>query len=54
LTVAAIALSLLVTAPATQAASWHLDPSFGKGGVAAVPGGQGTWSLLAPGPQGSL
>jgi uncharacterized delta-60 repeat protein len=53
-TLAALMLALLVTAPATQAASWHLDPSFGRGGVAPVPGGQGTWSLLAPGPQGSL
>ena len=53
-TLAALTLALLVTAPAAQAASWHLDTSFGKGGVAPVPGGQDTWSLLAPGPQGSL
>jgi uncharacterized delta-60 repeat protein len=56
----------LMAATGAWAASWHLDSSFGKRGVAGValreqgidslypagPGAQG--SLLAPGPQGSV
>jgi uncharacterized delta-60 repeat protein len=37
-----------------QAASWHLDSSFGRRGVARVPGGNDLWTALAPGPHGSL
>jgi uncharacterized delta-60 repeat protein len=38
---------------AAQAADWRLDSSFGAGGVERVAGGR-YWSLLAPGPQGSV
>jgi hypothetical protein len=67
--VGCLALALAVAGPpageSARAASWHLDPSFGKRGVAGLPVREGApllvspgpgdaGSLLAPGPQGSV
>lgn len=53
----AVALAMIYASvalcPAAQASPWHLQSSFGTGGVAALPAGY-TWSAIAPGPQGSL
>src|SRR5271168_107590 len=64
-----LALALAVAGPSAgesaRAASWHLDSSFGKLGVAGLPvresasfplslGPGDAGSLLAPGPQGSV
>jgi len=65
----ALALALALVGPSAgatvRAASWHLDASFGKRGVAGLPlresasfalslGPGDAGSLLAPGPQGSV
>jgi uncharacterized delta-60 repeat protein len=51
--VLALLASGLVVCSTAAAAAWHLQPSFGKRGVLALPA-RYTWSLLAPGPEGSL
>jgi hypothetical protein len=64
--VAALALAAAMSSMPVWAASWHLDSSFGKQGVAGLPVREGGYedfyapgpgdqgSLLAPGPQGSV
>ncbi len=47
------AVAVLCLPIAAQAASWHLESSFGRQGVAALPA-RYTWSLLVPGHDGSL
>jgi uncharacterized delta-60 repeat protein len=51
--VLAVLGSALAVCSAAAAASWHPQSSFGDRGVAALPA-RDTWSLLAPGPDGSL
>jgi hypothetical protein len=51
--IAAAAVAALGAAVAARGASWHLESSFGRQGVAALPA-RYTWTLLAPGRDGSL
>jgi len=65
-TLAVGGLAVGVSGPSAQAASWHLDSSFGKGGVAGLPVREGqidfqysagpgdNGQLLAPGARGSV